>query len=198
MAARATRPERTEQIRGELLAAALDVFVESGYHGATLDQIALAAGYTKGVVYSRFESKADLFLAMLEARIDARAEQNRRLADGLIGVDGLVQLIQRLAAVQRDDLTWALLLIEFRAHAARHPELTAAYGRLHAGTIERLQSLMAEVVDRDADRGAGGVPDIAPVLLGIGAGASLEQAVDPASFPPAVLERIVRALVGGE
>ncbi|MBA2282335.1 MAG: TetR/AcrR family transcriptional regulator [Acidimicrobiia bacterium] len=198
MEERATRAERTEQIRTEVLAAALDIFLARGYHGASLDQIALAAGYTKGVVYSRFESKADLFLAMVEARIDGRAEQNRRVADGLFGVDGLVELIRRLAAAQRDDLTWALLLIEFRAHAARHSDLTAAYGRLHAGTIERLTSLFTDVVGAASAGRSDVLREAAQVLLGIGTAASLEQAVDPQAFPPAVLERIVRALVGGE
>jgi AcrR family transcriptional regulator len=197
MAVRVTRAERAGQVRAEVLAAALDVFVEHGYHAATLDQIALAAGYTKGAVYSRFDSKADLFLAMLEARINARADQNRRLAEGLSGVDGLVELTQRVAAVQRKDLAWSLLVIEFRTHAARHPDLTAAYGRLHAGTVERLASLFAEVVGDVAQQNAGVLREAAKAVLGLAAGASLEQAVDPKAFPPAALERIVRALVDG-
>ena len=45
--------------------------------------------FSKGVVYSQFESKADLFLALLEARIEERAAENARLAESLAGDGGL-------------------------------------------------------------------------------------------------------------
>ena len=60
---RLTRAEQSERNRGLVLAAARRVFLARGYHGATLEQIADEAGFSKGVVYSQFESKADLFLA---------------------------------------------------------------------------------------------------------------------------------------
>ena len=55
--------------RAQLLAAAREVFGAHGYHAATLEEIAEEAGFSRGVVYSRFKTKADLFLAMLEERI---------------------------------------------------------------------------------------------------------------------------------
>src|SRR6185295_9164397 len=57
------RAEQIERNRGLVLAAARRVFLERGYAGATLDAIAEEAGFSKGVVYSRFGGKADLFLA---------------------------------------------------------------------------------------------------------------------------------------
>ena len=68
----ATRPlsraERREQTRDDLIAAADRLFVEGGFHATSLDQIAAAAGYTKGAVYSNFASKEDLFFAVYERR----------------------------------------------------------------------------------------------------------------------------------
>jgi AcrR family transcriptional regulator len=55
---RLTRAEQSERNRGLVLAAARRVFLARGYHGATLEQIADEAGFSKGVVYSQFESKA--------------------------------------------------------------------------------------------------------------------------------------------
>ena len=63
-----SRPEQAERNRALVLAAARRAFLARGYHGATLEQIADDAGFSKGVVYSHFDSKADLFLALLEAR----------------------------------------------------------------------------------------------------------------------------------
>ena len=61
------------------------MFLARGYHAATLEQIADEAGFSKGVVYSRFASKADLFLALLEDRIAERGPQNAALAQDLAG-----------------------------------------------------------------------------------------------------------------
>ena len=60
-----TRAERKELTRELLLDAAIEVFAQRGYHGASLEDVAAAAGFTKGAVYSNFETKADLFLALL-------------------------------------------------------------------------------------------------------------------------------------
>src|SRR6185436_19462753 len=69
--ARLSRAERREQTRDDLIAAADRLFVEGGFHATSLDQIAAAAGYTKGAVYSNFASKEDLFFAVYERRADA-------------------------------------------------------------------------------------------------------------------------------
>jgi len=65
---RLTRDERRAQTRERLIDAAADVFNRLGYHGASLEAVADAAGYTKGAVYSNFASKADLFVALAERR----------------------------------------------------------------------------------------------------------------------------------
>jgi len=67
-AARLTRDERRAQTRERLLDAAAEVFNRLGYHGASLEAVAEAAGYTKGAVYSNFASKAELFVALAERR----------------------------------------------------------------------------------------------------------------------------------
>ena len=51
-----TRPTR-EQTRARLLRAASEVFATHGYDRASLDDVAAAAGLTKGAVYSSFASK---------------------------------------------------------------------------------------------------------------------------------------------
>ena len=73
MSPRLTRAEQAGRNRALVLGAARRVFLARGYHGATLEQIADEAGFSKGVVFSKFRGKADLFLALLEDRIDVRA-----------------------------------------------------------------------------------------------------------------------------
>jgi TetR/AcrR family transcriptional regulator, transcriptional repressor of aconitase len=59
-----TRTVRRDQTRTDLIAAAMAVFAEKGYEGTSVDDVAAAAGYTKGAIYSHFGSKAGIFLAI--------------------------------------------------------------------------------------------------------------------------------------
>ncbi len=58
-----TRERRLERTRSLLLDAAEQVFAERGFISATLDDIAKAAGYSKGAIYKYFATKEELFLA---------------------------------------------------------------------------------------------------------------------------------------
>src|SRR6476619_3294535 len=78
------RAEQVARNRADLLAAAGQVFRELGYSGASLDAIADAAGFSKGAVYSHFTSKADLFLSLLEDRIEERRQLQRSAIEDAI------------------------------------------------------------------------------------------------------------------
>ena len=69
-----------DQRRAQLLDAASEVFTTRGYHAAAMDDIADAAGVSKPVLYQHFESKLDLYLALLDRSCERLAEV---LADAL-------------------------------------------------------------------------------------------------------------------
>src|SRR4051794_15138667 len=116
-AKRLSRTERTERNRERVLTAAREVFLARGYHGATVEQIAEAAGFSTGVVYSQFGGKADLFLTLLEARIEERIRDNAAVVASIDGGEGLVGLLERAARVTFAEPEWGLLVLEFRVHA---------------------------------------------------------------------------------
>src|SRR3984957_5231103 len=66
---RGNRLPRGER-RGQLLAAASEVFVDRGFHAAGMDEIADRAGVSKPVLYQHFSSKLDLYLAVLQRHVD--------------------------------------------------------------------------------------------------------------------------------
>jgi AcrR family transcriptional regulator len=127
------RAEQVARNRSELLAAAGRVFRELGYSGASLDAIADAAGFSKGAVYSHFASKADLFLSLLESRIEERAHLQRNVAQ----TSGTTPLafVEQMFAASRADPEWRLAVLEFRVVATRDPALRARYARAHRQTI---------------------------------------------------------------
>src|ERR1700753_3325556 len=94
MAVRLRRAEQVERNRAAVLEAARHVFIERGYAGASLEAIADEAGFSKGVVYSQFGSKPDLFMALLERRIEERAAQNERIIARFVGADALRELVR--------------------------------------------------------------------------------------------------------
>ncbi|MCU1575244.1 MAG: TetR/AcrR family transcriptional regulator [Micrococcaceae bacterium] len=66
--------------RAQLLAAAQEVFVANGYHGAAMDEIAEVAKVSKPVLYQHFPSKRELYLALLDSHL---AELTELLLDAL-------------------------------------------------------------------------------------------------------------------
>src|SRR3954449_13366396 len=64
---RSRRDERREETRRELVEAAMRVFGQRGFHGASLEQIAREAGYSTGAIYGHFAGKDELFLAAFDA-----------------------------------------------------------------------------------------------------------------------------------
>jgi len=188
---RLSRAEQNERNRTLVLAAARQIFLTRGYHAATLDEIADEAGFSRGVVQSRFGNKADLFLALLEERIAARAAQNAGLTEGLSGAEGIRVLREHAVRRNRAELDWGLLLIEFRAHAARDPELTRRYATLHARTRQALAEVIADVYRRAGQPPPSPAEEMAQMILAIEAGIRLEQAADPEGLAPtAAFERL--------
>jgi AcrR family transcriptional regulator len=132
------RVEQVAHNRRQLLTAAHDVFGELGYAGASLDAIAERAGFTKGAVYSHFRSKSDLFLSLLEERIDRRAAAQRQLAARVAGPADIAALVRQGTSQSRDDPQWRLAVLEFRVVAARDDELNARYAAAHRRALDEL------------------------------------------------------------
>jgi AcrR family transcriptional regulator len=155
------------------------VFLARGYVNATVDAIAEDAGFSKGVVYSQFDSKADMFLALLEARIAERQAQNRQLAARLDGRDLAVAVPELAMAVQRTEPEWTHLVLEFRVHAARVPELSRRYADLHERTMSGLADVVARLHERAGTTPRYPVRVLAEIVLAINVGTFLEQLVNP-------------------
>jgi AcrR family transcriptional regulator len=196
VATRLRRAEQVERNREEVLAAARRVFLAKGYAGATVDGIAEEAGFSTGVVYSQFGSKADLFLVLLEQRIDERAASNERLTAGRAGAAGVIELLRSVRRDSAAEEGWGRLLIEFRLVAARDPDLNARYTALHQRTIHRLASTLRGLHDRGGLEPHVPFETVAMFLLAVGTGVTLERTADPAALDDDHLMEIMQAALG--
>jgi AcrR family transcriptional regulator len=200
MCPRLTRVEQSQRNRALVLAAARRAFLACGYHGASLEQIADEAGFSKGVVYSQFENKADLFLALLEDRIEERATENARFVDALVAeggwsVDrGLTALAEHVTRRERADAEWGLLVVEFRVHAARNPDLNLRYASLHERTVAGVAGVVATIYQHAADPPPLPPVDLARLLLTVGSGARLEHATNADVLPVTLVAQLLAGL----
>lgn len=132
--------------RDRLLAAAVEVFVEQGYEGARLQDIARAAGLTTGAIYANFRGKDELLFAAIGARADVEmdallAEAQARAPRALLELLG-----DRLMAPRRQPP----LLID-AISAARRDDALAKVLRDRLGVRERF---LVEIVERAKRDGA--------------------------------------------
>jgi AcrR family transcriptional regulator len=189
------RAEKNEHTRRLLLDAARAVFVERGYHGTSLDAVSERAGLTKGAVYSRFGSKAELFLALLDERIDQSLASIRTLV-GSGTLDGdTAAITEYWDRILHTELDWTLLVLEFRVHAARHPELNRRYAAAHRRFLDGI----TETIDAGFTA-SGVIPDrpaneLAALMLAVSGGSALERAADPTAVPPGDLRRMFRSVL---
>jgi AcrR family transcriptional regulator len=143
--ARLTRQEGKALTRGRLVAAARHVFLQRGFHAASLDEIALHARVTKGAIYASFAGKSELFLAVLDAHIEERL---RVLATATFPEEGLEAVARRHAratlAQGPQGVRWVSLMAEAWTHAAGDLELRSAL----AERQDRLQQGVAALVSK--------------------------------------------------
>ncbi|WP_103953884.1 TetR/AcrR family transcriptional regulator [Nonomuraea solani] len=125
MAERLTRQEQRERNRLALLEAAEKVFAERGVQGASVDEVAAEAGLTKGAVYSNFDGKEDLLLAVMRHGLgrEARAQSERLLHGGRDAGELVAEFgaYWEESARNGEQDRFARLTVEFMVHATRDP-----------------------------------------------------------------------------
>jgi AcrR family transcriptional regulator len=134
---RSKHAARTEATQLKLLAAAQDVFTRDGYANARLEQIAVEAGYTRGAIYAHYKSKEDLFLALIEQRVQATRAEFERMIESRSTPEERLAGMRAMLIKKAADPSWAMLVLEFKLFALRQPKLKARLQR----TIAMLHAL---------------------------------------------------------
>jgi AcrR family transcriptional regulator len=180
---RPTRAERQAQTRSRLIDAAAQVFARRGFQAASVEEIAEEAGYSHGAVYSNFEGKADLFLAVFE---DYMAERVRELAETQVALadDASLEVRARALADQwmdrlaRDRESFALHM-EFLAHAGRDPQLARRFGTRSSTMREAVARYISHYQQETGLEPAMPADDLALILRALGIGLAIESLVSP-------------------
>jgi AcrR family transcriptional regulator len=192
--ARPRRPKR-EEVRRRLLDAALEVFAEHGFDTANLDQVATAAGLTKGAIYSNFAGKDDLFYAMMTEQVLARVESIRSvLAAGAADArkpQDLRDIGGLLTEAFTEQREWRLVFLDFWRRAIRDDDVRGRFIAHRRTLRDAIAASVSQVLGGDPPVGDFTVGDVVTVLLALSNGLAIEQYVDPSTVSADLFGRVL-------
>jgi AcrR family transcriptional regulator len=174
---------RTAATRTKLLDSAELLFARDGFEAARLEDIASMAGYTRGAFYANFESKEDIFFDLLERWIGGRIDEVTSLLRRHHTPAKRLRALREHYAQLAKDRRLALLSLEFKLFAIRHPRaharLRARQQKLRACGGDILSGVMKELgrsLPISGVAAAAGLGALSNALL-------LEHLVDPKALP---------------
>ena len=135
----------------ELLSAALNAFVERGFAATKLEDVARMAGVSKGTLYLYYESKEELFMAVVRETIVPNIAQAEKIMTEFKG--DTRDLFKELIANwyrQISSVDMAGICKLMFAEASNFPELAQFY---HAEVIQRSESMMTQMLERGMKSG---------------------------------------------
>lgn len=124
--------DRAISTRRDLMEAARRIFARDGFEMARLEDIAAAAGKTRGAFYANFRDKEDVFFALFE---DNLLREKRQVGEQLSEAgsdDERVEILAKHMLSVITDRSRMLLAIEFKLYAIRHPKMTSRLAELHS------------------------------------------------------------------
>ena len=144
-------PERRRQLtRDALVAAAAEVFTAKGFHAASLDEIADAAGFTRGAIYSNFGSKEELLFAVYD-RLDDMSlagmadAMDERGGDPVEDATAAAEVWSGLLGRSREVIA---LSLELRLYALRNPEARGRLVKLEQQATDKLAAFIEDTFAR--------------------------------------------------
>jgi AcrR family transcriptional regulator len=141
--------QRTEATRLRLLRAAERIFARDGFEASRLEDIVALAGYTRGAFYAHYASKEDLLFDLMERAVNEKVETLRAVLAQADNSAGRWQALRGHYSQMACDRRWALLSMEFKLFAIRHPaarqRLAVRYRRLREPGRALISQLLDEV-----------------------------------------------------
>jgi AcrR family transcriptional regulator len=182
----AKKPEAER--RGDILAAAFDVFVAQGFDGFTVRTVAREAGLSPGLVFFHFSSKDGLLVALLEAVLERTLDAQTTVIDPAMGPwDAVIRMIE----VEIDGMVEQRRAVEllFAFYFARRDRLFR--DRIDDALVayrETFVSVLGSIPGIDTE-------SVAEIAFAIIQGSAMQVIRTPESFDPSRRLAIVRRLI---
>ncbi len=168
--------------RGQILVAARQAFSDKGYDAATVDDIAHAAGVSKGLIYNYFRGKEDILIATAVAWLEPFEDQLEALAHAEAPATTKLMAVSRLALqAVREEWEFVQLQIELWSELRRRPQIARRFARM----FRRMRSALVAIIEQGVARGEfRPVPakEVASLLIAALDGLVLQRMADERAF----------------
>lgn len=194
---------RKEARPSDIVAAALQVFGEKGFAGARIEEIAHRAGVSKGTLYLYFETKADLFRAVVRDSVSPNIEAIQAMILGLdLPFADLVRMLLPRFAEMVTTVPVGSVVKMVVGESRNFPELARVW---HDDVIDKAIGVLSSVIARGQERGEirPGDPRIhafsimGPMLIGVLWRETFTPVGAPAVDLPAIARQHAETLLGG-
>jgi len=155
MKKRLTRQESKALTQEKLLGAAAKLFARHGFAGASIEEIAETAGFSRGAFHANFKSKDALFLSLVETQVKvSTSEIHELVAASKSGEESLQNLRRAYSCYSGADKDAFLLLTEAQLYAMRNPrfgkKLCALLGSIHDELIASIKKIQEKTKSSDS------------------------------------------------
>ncbi|HEX5557270.1 MAG TPA: TetR/AcrR family transcriptional regulator [Gaiellales bacterium] len=170
----------------------------AGYHDTSVDDVCDEAGVSKGAFYGYFDTKQDLFLALLDEETAALNGVALELAhEDLAGAERVRRFVQAMLEVG-DSAGRVQLRADLWSELAADPVVRERF----AEAVERRRAVLREWITRSIDAGDLAIERrranaLASILIAMADGLMLHRALDPRGFRWANIRAVLDALLAG-
>jgi AcrR family transcriptional regulator len=177
--------ERATVTRDLLLTAAEQVFARVGYEKAQVEEIAVAAGFSKGALYAHFKSKEELFLALYQTKTAVSLATLHQALGSAPTREGKIAAFRSFYIDLSKEKDWALITLEVKLFIRRHPEVRERLRQIDEQVADSIEGVLTRLLGNHV-RAAG------EALGGIFSALVLEADLEP----DVLSERKMRAMLG--
>ncbi len=194
---RLSREEQKALTRSRLLESAHALIALRGYEGASIDEIAADAGYSRGAFYSNFANKEAIMAELISTGFDNDVAAVNEMAGGAGNLEQLIAGYREMARQYAADPENPLWSLEFQLAAVRNPELRPGYTRQFDRLREGVGTMLVETYRSLGHPAPEETARFTDVFILILSGLSLMKLLSPDTFDEQLFEDAFVALVRG-
>jgi len=188
---RLTREQSKDQTRERLVDAAQATFMKKGFVAASVEDIAAAAGYTRGAFYSNFRSKSELFLELLRRDHEEMQAGLHAIFESAASREEMeARVLRYYSSLHRENKCF-LLWVEAKLLAVRDGRFRLRFNAFMHEKIEQLSAYVREFSARVGTPMSMPPEQLAIGLMGLCDGVQFFYTIDPQNVPAEMAETVL-------
>jgi TetR/AcrR family transcriptional regulator, transcriptional repressor of aconitase len=191
---RLTREESRAQTRATLMAVGREHFIRYGLGGAVAEKIAEDAGYSRGALYSNFDGKEDLFLAVIREEQVRRTETFHSIFKEEPSAKGRLRRMREAIADLYTDPDWIVLRAEFEAGALRSDRIRQTFVEVHRKQVRAGATLIGNLARSSEIHMRLRPNEFIMIILNLSHGLAVTQRILGAELSPKGTRHLIHSL----